>query len=124
MNKTDYQRKCYQAYKRRTKNPPKLWQYEEKTGLYFCGISSSGKEIWRPKKFMLCKKERLRISKLQYQLKIKQLPNLGLKLGDPCPHDPNLVVVHKAYNKVYFGTLDKLIAKRKRWMDLHKMRNK
>jgi len=120
----EYQRRCYQAYKQRTKNPPKLWQLDSKSGLYFCGVSSSGKEIWRSKEFMVRKRQMLKDSKSRRIERIKSLPDLGLKLGDPCPDNPGLVVVHKAYNKVYFGTMDRLVAKRKRWMELHRLRKK
>ncbi len=109
QTKLAYQRKCRRMYREMHQGIiPKLWTFSSSKKLYFCGISSSGKEMWRDREYMLRKQEILRRSRVRNKEKIKLLPKTNLKIGDQHPDNPKLYVIRKNHNKVYFGNLKKL----------------
>ena len=105
----EYVRRCIQAYYRRRKSIRRIGEYDHQRNLYFCGVTSSGKEIWANKKFYEIRKKIIIRSKKKYveRCKSNYEPN-NLKIGDVNPNNPNEYVVHKIGNKVFFGSISRL----------------
>lgn len=106
--KREYQRKCYWQYKMRNRIQRKMFEYDKEKGLYFCGVGSSGKEIWRDYNFVLRKKQKFKKYRSDYYKKLKSLPDCKLSVGDPHPEYSGIFVVYKKLNKPFFGTQEDL----------------
>jgi hypothetical protein len=104
----EYVRQCQELYKKYRKEKRKFGECDYKRNLYFIGISSSGKEIWRNKAFLEKRKRQHNLRKKEYNKRCLELPQTNLKFGDPHPENSNLFVVHKIGNKCFFGTKSKL----------------
>lgn len=118
-----YQRNCYKLYKSMRKVKRKVGEYCPIKNLYFCRISASGKEIWRDANFV----NKLRINQKTYRRshlqKCKQDPPTNLKYGDQHPDDPNLFVLYKRGNRLYFGDSKQLELRRQRLRNVYKKLN-
>ena len=118
-----YQRYCYNSYKSMRKIKRKIGEYCIKRNLYFCGVSASGKEIWRDKTFIDNLKIRQKTYRKLYYQKCKKDPATTLKSGDKHPDNPNLFVLYKRGNRLYFGNAKKLELRKKSLKKIYKKRN-
>jgi hypothetical protein len=107
-----YVRKCLELYKKLKKEPKSIGDYDHRKNLYFIGISSSGKEVWRNKFFLDKFKKRQDSRRKEYIRRCSDLPVNNLKFGDQNPDNPNLFVIHKVKNKCFFGNKKKLEEKK------------
>jgi len=122
-----YRLKCRQMYYAMRKEVFSFGQYDEKRNLYYIGISSSGKPIWRNKKFLERRIARNVISKKRYYQKCCMMPATDFKLGDPHPENPNLFVILKLGNRITWGDAKRLAEykeKRRIWELKRDFRNK
>lgn len=108
----EYAKKCTLAYRKMCKDKKSIGDYDFNKNLYFIGISNSGKEIWRSKEFLEKFRRKQNLNKKRYTEKCKNLPKTNLKFGDQHPENPELFVVSKSGNKCFFGTKQKLEAKK------------
>jgi len=51
-SRKEYTKKCLELYKKYRKEKKSIGQYDHKKNLYFIGISTSGKEVWKSKAFL------------------------------------------------------------------------
>lgn len=114
---------CLKAYYSRRKSVRKLGEYDYNRNLYFCGISSSGKEVWKQKKYYERIANAVKRSKRKYIEKCKEYPPTNLKFGDVNPSNPNEYVILKIGNKLFFGSKEKLDKKRERIRIIYLKRN-
>lgn len=119
----EYQRNAYRQYKKRNPISKKIGQYDPSTKLYFYGISSSGKEVWKDKKAIDNKKEKMKSWRKRYYEKCKQLPPTHLNVGDQNPDDPSLYVIYKRGNKIFYGSMEKLLDIKEKNKKLFQKRN-
>lgn len=119
----DYQRNSYKLYKEVRKRAWKFGEYNPEKNLYFCGVTVSGKEIWRSKECMLSKKKYRAFYQKKHIKKCKELPPTNLKVGDQHPDNPKLFVVYKIGNKPYFGTKKKLEKRRNKLREMYARRD-
>lgn len=120
--RVEYRKKCLELHRqlRSKKSPmdiPYFGKYDFSKNRYYAGVSASGKDLWVTKD----KLDRLRLqnqkSKINYIERAKALPDTGLKVGDRHPENPELYVIFKVGNKVFFGDRERL----KRRIDSVKM---
>lgn len=107
-----YVKKCLELYKKLKKEPRSIGDYDHRKNLYFIGISSSGKEVWRSKVFLDKFRKRQDLRRKEYVKRCYDLPVKKLKFGDQNPDNPNLFVIHKVGNKCFFGNKKKLKEKK------------
>ena len=107
-----YVKKCLELYKKLKKEPRSIGDYDHRKNLYFIGISSSGKEVWRSKVFLDKFRKRQDLRRKEYVKRCSDLPVKNLKFGDQNPDNPNLFVIHKVGNKCFFGNKKKLKEKK------------
>lgn len=106
--KRTYGRKSRQLAKKLIKEPHSFGDYDHKKNLFYIGISCSGKEIWRDKKFFERYKEKVKINKRRYIEKCKSLESKNLKVGMPNPDNPNEYLIYRVGNKCFFGNKEQL----------------
>ena len=111
-SRKEYVKNCIESYKKRRKEIRSFGEYDEKINLYFIGISSSGKEVWRNKVFLEKRKKMQAKNKNRYIEKCFLLPQSNLKFGDQHPDNSNLFVINKVGNKCFFGDESKLKEKK------------
>jgi len=107
-----YIKKCLELYKKLKREPKSIGDYDHRKNLYFIGISSAGKEVWRNKFFLDKFRKRQDLRRKKYVKKCSDLPVKNLKFGDQNPDNPNLFVIHKVGNKYFFGNKKKLEEKK------------
>ena len=112
IKRKNYVRKCLELYKKLKKEPKSIGDYDHRKNLYFIGISSSGKEVWRNKVFLDKFRKRQDLRRKEYVKRCSDLPVKNLKFGDQNPDNPNLFVIHKVGNKCFFGNKKKLKEKK------------
>ena len=110
----NYVKRCQEMYKKYRKEIRSFGDYDHKRNLYFIGISSSGKEVWRSKAFLEKRKKQHDLRKKEYNQRCHQIPNTNLKFGDQHPENPNLFVINKVGNKCFFASKKKLEEKKER----------
>ena len=103
-----YVKECFAMYKRRRQYIKKIGEYDHRKNLYFVGVSSSGKEIWRSRAFYERFLEKVKRSKSRYNQRCKELPPTDLVIGSPHPTKPGIFVTNKVGNKCFFGNKAKL----------------
>lgn len=118
-----YQRKCYLMYKSLHKIKRKVGEYCSKKKLYFVGISGSGKEMWKDANHVLKLRERQKKYRINYLNKCKKDILLNLKFKDRHPSNPNLFVLYKRGNRLFFGTAKQLEIRRQKLRESYKKRN-
>lgn len=118
-----YQRNCYRLYKSMRKIKRRFGEYCSKRNLYFYGISASGKEVWKEKDKIIKLKDRQKIYRKTFFLKCKKDPITNLKFKDRHPDDPNLFVLYKRGNRLYFGNAKQLELRKQRLRQVYKRRN-
>lgn len=119
----EYVRMCLKAYYSRRKSIRRLGEYDHNKNLYFCGISSSGKEVWKQKKYYERIANAAKKSKRKYVEKCKEYPPTSLKFGDVNPLNPKEYVVLKVGNRLFFGSKQKLDEKKERIRIIYLKRN-
>ena len=108
-SRKEYIKRCMKSYYSRRKSVRKIGEYDHNKNLYFCGVSSSGKEVWRKKQYLDRIIKAMVNSKKRYIQKCKtNYPPTTLKFGDKNPLNPNEYVVFKVGNKVFFDSLKRL----------------
>lgn len=108
-SRKDYSKRCRKSYYSRRQAVRTLGEYDHNKNLYFCGISCSGKEVWRKKVFADRILNASRKNKKKYTERCKtNYPPTTLKFGDKNPLNPNEYVVLKVGNKIFFGSLKRL----------------
>lgn len=107
-SRKEYVRKCMKMYYSRRKSVRKIGEYDHQKNLYFCGISSSGKEVWKKKCFYERIVAAAKKGKKNYIDKCKKMPPTDLKVGNINPNNPKEYVIFKIGNKVFFGSKEKL----------------
>lgn len=110
----EYRRKCVKIYHSICKVKHKFGDYDAKRDLYFLGISSSGKPMWKSKERLEKRIALNRKSQRKLYNESKNLPKNNLTFGDPNPEDPNLFVIYKYGNKIYWGDKSKLEARKEK----------
>ncbi len=114
LKRKAYVKKCQELYKKHRKEQRSFGDYDHKKNLYFIGISTSGKEIWRSKYFLEKRKIINNKNKKKYVNKCHELPKTSLKLFDQHPENPNLYVIHKLGNKIFFGNKKRMEEKKEK----------
>lgn len=109
-----YVKMCQNLYKKNRKQVRKFGEYDPQKNLYFISISTSGKEVWRSKKFLEKRRENLKKRKKEYNERCKKLETNTYKLFDQHPNDPNLFVINKVGNKCFYGDIKKVEEKKER----------
>lgn len=109
-----YVSRCQELYKKYRKQVRKFGEYDHQKNLYFIGVSSSGKEVWRSKKFLEKRKKAQTERKKEYNERCKNLEKNNLKLFDTHPENPNLFVINKVGNKCFFGNFKKMQEKKEK----------
>ena len=110
----EYTKKCTIAYRKMRKEVRSFGDYDHVKNLYFIGISTSGKEVWKNKAFLEKFRQKQNNNKKKYNERCKLLPETNLKFGDPHPENPNLFVTLKIGNKCFFGDKKALEEKKER----------
>jgi hypothetical protein len=114
-SRKEYVKRCMKMYYSRRKSVRKIGEYDYNKNLYFCGISSSGKEVWKKKYYYEKVLNVISQSKKKYLDRCKQkYPPTNLKIGDVNPNNPNQFVVLKIGNKLFFGSKAKLEEKKEK----------
>lgn len=103
-----YVKECFAMYKRRRQCVRKIGEYDHRRNLYFVGVSSSGKEVWRGRAFYERFIDKVKRSKSRYNQRCKDLPPTDLVIGSPHPTKPGIFVTNKVGNKCFFGNKAKL----------------
>ena len=112
ISRKQYVRNCIKSYYSRRKSVRKIGEFNHNKNLYFCGISTSGKEVWKNKKYLDRIVKAIKASKQRYVDRCKKAEPTNLKFGDKHPVDPNLYVIFKVGNKCFFGSKKKLEQKK------------
>jgi len=118
-----YVRKCMKMYKEIRTDIKSFGEYDHRKNLYFIGISTSGKEVWRNKVFYENAIEKIKRNKKKYNERCKQLPKTDLKFGSPHPEKLGLYVINKIGNKCIFGNLKKLESRRESISRIYRKRH-
>lgn len=108
----EYVKNCLLAYRKMCKEKKSFGDCNHSKNLYFIGISSSGKEIWRSRTYLEKFRKKQNLNKRKYTERCKMLPKTNLKFGDQHPENPNLFVTLKIGNKCFFGDKKKLEEKK------------
>lgn len=103
-----YRQKCLEIYKSLKKIKRSFGEYDAQKNLYFIKISSSGKEVWRPKAWYERFRDKQNKNKRKHYEKLKSLPKVNVKVGDVHPNNPDLFVLYKNGNKITYGNSKKL----------------
>ena len=111
-SRKEYTKKCLELYKKYRKEKKSIGQYDHKKNLYFIGISTSGKEVWKNKAYLEKFRKKQNKNKKKYNQKCSLLPKTNLKFGDQHPDNPELFVIHKIGNKCFFGNKERLEEKK------------
>jgi len=125
-----YVKMCQNEYKKNRKKIRKFGEYDPQKNLYFIAVSTSGKEIWKSKKFLENRREKHKKRKQEYNERCKKLESNNYKLFDQHPENPNLFVINKVGNKCFYGDIKKVeekkeslrISRVKRYFKRKKMR--
>ena len=108
-SRKEYIKRCMKSYYSRRKSVRKIGEYDHNKNLYFCGVSCSGKEVWRKKQYLDRIIKAIGNSRKRYIERCKNnYPSTTLKFGDKNPLNPNEYVVFKVGNKVFFDSLKRL----------------
>lgn len=100
----NYSNNSRRLAKKLIKDPHKFGDYDFVRKLYYIGLSSSGKEVWRNKQYFETYKSRVKINKRKYVERCKQLNATNLKPGMINPDNPKEYLLYKTGNKCFFGT--------------------
>lgn len=104
----NYTKKSRKLAKSLLKKQHSFGDYDFQRNLYFIGLSTSGKEVWKNKQFFEKYVARSKASKKKYIEKCKQIESTNLKIGMQNPSNPKEYLVYKTGNKCFFGTIGDL----------------
>lgn len=104
-----YVRMCHARYKaRQAAKPPTernyIGKYDHHSGLYFIGITSSGKEMWGTKAKLEAYRNRLNLRRKEFKERNKTNVAPTAKFGDPHPTKHNLFVILIVGSRIYYGS--------------------